>query len=79
MFSQSSIHILQNMSNNEQTQEEKKEPMLQVPISILRWFLYSIFFCLLLLPFWLGDWRIIFLSLILAHFAGQLNNLKAKE
>lgn len=79
MYSQSSIHILQNMSNNEQKQEEKKEPMLQVPVSILKWILYTVFFTLPLMPFWLTEWRCLFIAPILAHFAGQLNNLKAKE
>lgn len=63
--------------------EEAKEPSLPVfiPMRIMRWVLYSAFICVLLMPaMWEHDIRIsISVSLILGHFASQLNALINKK
>ncbi len=71
--------------------EEKKEvkPGLRVhiPVNIIRWLAYAVAFFVLLIPFYgsgkLLVWEWICGALILAWFAGQLNevkeNLKVKK
>lgn len=62
-----------------QSTEKKKETTIQVPTSIVRWFLYSILFQVLLVPIAvftpLNPWCTLSIAVILAHFAGQLNKL----
>jgi hypothetical protein len=62
-----------------QPAEKKKETTIQIPTSLVRWFLYSIFFQALLVPIAvftpLNPWCTLSIAVILAHFAGQLNKL----
>jgi len=71
------------MSNEKkpESKDVKKEPALpvQIPLSILRWILYSIFMFLLLLPVPLTLLQAVCMSLLLGHFSGQLNALRAKS
>ncbi|HEX2682697.1 MAG TPA: hypothetical protein VHL77_02120 [Ferruginibacter sp.] len=59
---------------------EPKEPSLplKVPMSIIRWLVYSIIFSLLVLPFVVGVWQVMCGGMILGFFAGLLNGIKNK-
>lgn len=58
----------------------KNEPVLPVgvPMSIIRWLVYSLLFWLLLLAFPLTPWQRVCGALILGWFAGLLNAIKNK-
>jgi hypothetical protein len=66
----------------EQPIEKKQEPGLpvKIPLSIVRWLAYSLLFTVVLIPaMWeLNIWWTISPSLILGHFASQLNALIKK-
>lgn len=50
-----------------------------LPLSIVRWFFYSICFANLLIPFRLTPWQMVCGGLILGWFASQLNALINKK
>lgn len=50
-----------------------------LPLSVVRWFFYSICFGNLLIPFGLTPWQLICGGLILGWFASQLNALINKK
>jgi hypothetical protein len=62
--------------------EKKDEPGLpvKIPLSVVRWLAYSLLFTTVLIPaMWeLNIWWTISPSLILGHFASQLNALIKK-
>ena len=58
--------------------DRKEEPGLpmRIPMSVIRWLVYSFCFFWLLLPFWVNDSaKKACAALILGWFAGQLNAL----
>jgi hypothetical protein len=58
--------------------EQAKEPVLPVPMRVVRWAVYSAGFACLLLPFAINYWQVICGGLILGHFASQLNAIIKK-
>jgi hypothetical protein len=50
-----------------------------VPLAIFRWLLYTLFFALFLIPFWLENWRVVFIAPCIGHFASQLNAIINKK
>lgn len=61
--------------------EQAKEPRvpIMVPLSLLRWIVYSACFATLLIPFTKAPWQLACGGLILGWFAGQLNALIHKK
>jgi hypothetical protein len=59
---------------------KKEEPGLpvKIPLSIVRWICYSAGFACLLVPFNMTYWQLLGVSLILGHFASQLNAIIKK-
>jgi hypothetical protein len=70
------------MSDKKEQVEKKGEPGLpvKIPISIVRWLVYSGFMIVLLGPFidYIGPYCCLTGGLILGHFASQLNALIKK-
>jgi len=58
--------------------EPVKEPVLPVPMRVVRWVVYSAGFACLVTPFATNYWQAICGGLILGHFASQLNALIKK-
>jgi hypothetical protein len=60
--------------------EKKEEPgvPIKIPLSLVRWWAYSVGAALLLIPFHLTYWQVINGSLLIGHFASQLNALIKK-
>lgn len=58
--------------------EQPKEPVLPVPMRVVRWAVYSTGFACLVIPFATNYWQVVCGGLILGHFASQLNALIKK-
>lgn len=69
------------MSEKKDQVEQKGEPGLpvKIPISIVRWLVYSAGFACLVIPFAVNYWQVVCGGLILGHFASQLNALINKK
>jgi hypothetical protein len=69
-----------DIDTSKNAEVNKGEPGLpvKIPLSIVRWLAYSIGIALLLIPFHLTFWQGINGSLLLGHFASQLNALIKK-
>jgi len=59
--------------------EEKKGISVWVPIGVLRWLVYSLFFIICFIPGFLNaDLRMVGIALVLGHISSQLNTINTK-